>query len=337
MSGAPEAQRPAGAARLRAVACYAAEVVGCAEGAVDRVERFVQANRHAVYRVSFAVDPADVVVRLSLTDEQSERGYAAREAEVLAAVGPPAAPELLDVRITSERFAAPVLCICYVTGDDTPIATAPGHSLEALGAVVAHVHETDLARLPTWPIPDGGVEVCARARLDRALDRHANTPRTLPGSLRHRLDAAVDHAARRARAGIRPDPFDDRSLRLLHADLGPENVVWGASPVLIDWEYSRIGDPADEIAYLFDQNGLDAPQRDAFLRGYRADDGIAARVGWWEPVTLLGSLLWWVDWWLRRTRADAAGTAEPSAEREADYYLDHVARRLGRLEQLIDA
>ncbi len=140
-----------------------------------------------------------------------------------------------------------------------------------------------------------------------------------------------------ARAAVSPDLFDDNSLRLLHADLGPGNVVRGASPVLIDWEYARIGDPADEIAYLFDQNGLDAPQRDVFFHGYRADDGIGARVAWWEPVTLIGSLLWRVDWWLRRAQADAAGRRDPSAEREAIYYLDHGARRLDRLEQLIDA
>lgn len=278
-----------------------------------------------------------MVVRLSPTDDPSERDHAAREAEVLAAVGPPAAPELLDVRITSRRFATPVLCTRYVTGDDTPIAVAPGQCLNALGAVVAGVHGTDLARLPTWPTPDGGVEAYARARLGRAFDRQANTPRTLPTALQHRLDAAAAHAASCARAAISPDLFDDSSLRLLHADLGPGNVVWEASPVLIDWEYARIGDPADEIAYLFDQNGLDAPQRDAFFHGYRADDGIAARVAWWEPVTLIGSLLWWVDWWLRRTQADAAGRRDPSAEREADYYLDHVALRLDRLEQLIDA
>ncbi len=66
-------------------------------------------------------------------------------------------------------------------------------------------------------------------------------------------------------------------------------------------------------------------------------DGIAARADWWEHVTLISSLLWWVDWWLRRTQADAAGRVDPSAEREAGYRLDHVARRLAQLEQLIDA
>lgn len=275
MSEAPDGQRAVGDSRLRTVAGYAAEVACCAEGAVDRIERFVQGNRHAVYRVSFTGGTADVVVRVSLTDEPAERDHAAREADVLAAVGPPVGPELLDVRITSERFAAPVICTRYVAGDDTPIAAAPRSSLAALGAVVARCHDTDLARFPRWPIPEGGVEAYARARLERAMRRCANAHRALPESLQGRLDAAAARAAERARAGISSELFGDRPLRLLHADLGPGNVVWAAVPVLIDWEYARIGDPADEIAYAFDQNGLDGSQRDAFLRGYRPDDGIA--------------------------------------------------------------
>ena len=51
------------------------------------------------------------------------------------------------------------------------------------------------------------------------------------------------------------------TLALLHGDIGPGNVLWGPDPVLIDWEYTRLGDPADEIAYLFDQNALTEPQR----------------------------------------------------------------------------
>lgn len=57
--------------------------------------------------------------------------------------------------------------------------------------------------------------------------------------------------------------------------------------MLIDWEYTRLGDPADEIAYLFDQNGLDPSRREAFWRN-----------------------------------------------REPSYYLDHVTRRLDRLDDL---
>ena len=40
----------------------------------------------------------------------------------------------------------------------------------------------------------------------------------------------------------------------------PADLLWDAEPILIDWEYARLGDPADEIAYTFTQNALSAPR-----------------------------------------------------------------------------
>ncbi|MEO6350050.1 MAG: phosphotransferase [Candidatus Limnocylindrales bacterium] len=165
----------------------------------------------------------------------------------------------------------------------------------------------------------------------------------LPAWLRARLRHAADAIGsgwdtRRDAESFRTD----ETLALLHGDIALGNVLWGPNPVLIDWEYARLGDPSDEIAYLFDQNGLAAPQRDAFWRGYRARISSEARlapvierVNWWEPLTLLGSTLWWVERWVRRADADAAGSIDPAVPREAGYYLDQVVRRLDRLEPLL--
>jgi hypothetical protein len=105
---------------------------------------------------------------------------------------------------------------------------------------------------------------------------------------------------------------------------------------------TRLGDPADEIAYLFDQNALSEPQRQAFWDGYRHTAGtslwlahVVERVDWWEPVTLLGSALWWVERWVRRAEVDILGGVDPAVPRESGYYLDHVVRRLTRLEKFV--
>ena len=111
---------------------------------------------------------------------------------------------------------------------------------------------------------------------------------------------------------------------------------------MIDWEYARLGDPADEIAYTFDQNGLTTAHREAFWRGYQLGvssdhrlSDIIDRVSWWEPLTLLGSTLWWVQRWVRRSDAHVAGTLDPEAPRELDYYFGHIVRRLNRLDRLV--
>jgi thiamine kinase-like enzyme len=119
--------------------------------------------------------------------------------------------------------------------------------------------------------------------------------------------------------------------------------LWTPEPKLIDWEYTRLGDPADEIAYTFDQNSLSDPQRRAFWAGYRRSagtrsnvDDVMSRVNWWLPVTLLGSALWWAERFVRRTELDTHGGSDPALAREPEYYLGHVASRTRRLPALLE-
>jgi thiamine kinase-like enzyme len=135
---------------------------------------------------------------------------------------------------------------------------------------------------------------------------------------------------------------EDR-LVLLHGDIGSGTILWSEQPVLIDWEYARLGDPADEVAYIFGQHGLAAAQREAFWYGYRGAtkhlslEHVVERVRWWEPVTLLGSVLWWLERWSRRADADAAGHLDPSAAKPQNYYLNHALRRLERFDVAVNS
>ncbi len=188
----------------------------------------------------------------------------------------------------------------------------------------------------------GSIESYAEDRLRSILSGLAWVREPLPASIRARLNAAADVVARAFDARRLADSFrTGESLVLLHGDPAGENILWAPDPVLIDWEYARLGDPADEIAYLFDQNGLTAQQREAFWRGYRHGSSVAQlsdvadRASWWEPATLLGSTLWWVERWVRCCDAEAAGGVDPAVSRERDYYFDRLIRRLNRLDSLL--
>ena len=122
----------------------------------------------------------------------------------------------------------------------------------------------------------------------------------------------------------------------------PRAEALESGPCLTDWEYTRLGDPADEIAYTFDQNALTPSQREAFWDGYWHGTGtrpqltrMMERARWWEPVTLLGAALWWAEPWVRRTQPGTEGTADPGVPREPDYYYGHLTSRIDRLETLV--
>lgn len=298
-----------------------------------------------MFKVSYvgsAGDPHDVVVRAALGNDDHERAQGAREAAVLDKVQGVAAPRLHDFRPTSAWFDAPTMCMDFVPGRHRQLAVVGPADVERLGSVVGWVHERPVdelrARLPE-PRPD---TTYRDGRIEQVLGYLPSARDPLPVAVQDRLKQTSLFVQGSLEA-TRDDPaFTDERPVLLHGDVASGNVIWSPTPVLIDWEYARLGDPADEIAYTFSQNGLDPTQRDAFWNGYRHSIGphfpladLVDRVRWWEPVTLLGSALWWIERWSRRADADAAGAVDPSAPRSQRHYLDNALRRMDRLDELL--
>jgi aminoglycoside phosphotransferase (APT) family kinase protein len=340
MTGSPEK------ARLIALRGYVCDATGCASERITTVTRFQDGNRHAVHRVSY-LDAAgitqDVVIRVSLGGDKADCDQAEREAAVLEKVGGVAAPVLYDFRCTSRWFDTPAMCMEFVPGRHRELNSASLREIERLASIVARVHELDTGDLVRPLAATGNVASYAEGRLQSITSTLAWARDPLPAELRTQLTHAADSLATRLHASQHAESFrTGEHLALLHGDIAPGNVLWDREPTLIDWEYTRLGDPADEIAYLFDQNALTEPQRQAFWDGYRRSVStpsrlplVMDRVDWWEPVTLLGSALWWVERWVRRTERDTIGAADPAVHREPDYYFDHVMRRLARLKNLV--
>ena len=331
---------------VAAVRDYASDTVGCPSERITEVTRFENGNRHAVHRVSY-LDAAgvtrDVVVRVSYGDDAAECAHSEREAAVLTKVGGVAAPFLYDFRCTSRWFDTPAMCMKFVPGRQRELNSASLREIERLASIVAWLHEQPVSDLVEPLAATGNVASYAQGRLQSILSTLVWARDPLPAALQARLKHAADLIGTSWGAAQGAKSFrTGETLALLHGDIGPGNVLWGPDPVLIDWEYTRLGDPADEIAYLFDQNALSGPQRQAFWNGYRRRlntqvrlDDVIDRVDWWEPVTLLGSALWWVERWVRRTELDAVGAIDRGPSREPGYYLGHVTRRVARLEQLV--
>lgn len=337
-SGAPQTS-----ARLVASHAAVAEYIASldADGSLGRVvevTRFMRGENHAVYRVR-CVDQCDlerdVVVRISNADSEADRAQAGREAAVLAHLRGAASPRLIDYRTGGPFAGHAVMCLEYVDGSVEPLDTASPDRLADLGAVVRRTHAIpvdDLAPV-LHAAPDLSVYVENRGR--SMLARMPLVQDPMPEEVQRRFrdvaawaKQAIDQLRTAEDAGI---PV------LLHGDVSAGNVLWTPRPVLIDWEYARIGDPADEIGYVFGQNALRPEQREGFWRGYGAElepaslGRVVERAASWEPLTLFGSALYWVDLWSRRMRAEGTGSVDPSAPKDPSYYLEHATRYLDRI------
>lgn len=327
---------------------YVCDVISdCPPSAIACVARFEAGNRHAVYRVSYRTGDKglkDVVVRVSVADSTSERERARLEAAVLDKLAGIGAPRLYDFRTKSLWFDTPVMCLQFVDGAHRDLSAASRAEMERLGGVVAEVHDLPLGNLADVLVGAPTIEayVAERLALNQAYRPRLRLP--LPGGMDGRIEDAFSAIAARAEWARSAASFRSAErLVLLHGDVASGNILWPDGPVLIDWEYARIGDPADEIAYVFGQHGLTPVQRDAFWTGYRdvtrgaQSDHLVARAEWWEPVLLLGSVLWWLERWSHRALADEAGTQDPSVPRSQDYYLGEAAQRLAHFDRALAA
>lgn len=318
--------------------------MGHQPGRDQRVDRFPSGESHAVYRVSWSKassGPAEVVVRVLHSRHPDDTAMAEREAKVLEKVGGKGAPRLYDFQKQSRWFDSPVMCLEYVDGRSTALADETPVALNRLGSVVARIHNLAAQDLVPWVSLPTDLGAYADERAGSILAKMA-AAHAVPNPLRVRLARAAEVVARlKQQVGDLAAFRDPGPAALLHGDLGPGNLLWAAEPVLIDWEYARGGDPADELAYLFDQNGLDPQQRHAVWTGYQAVDSdrsldaLPERVGWWEPVQLLGSALWWVERFVSRATAEASGALDPTVPRNQAHYLSQVVARLDRFDGLV--
>ncbi len=219
-------------------------------------------------------------------EKRGDPAALAREAAALRRLsGRPWAPELVahsPGRLVSTRLAGTPRALDAVGHDDA----------RRLGALLARLHAVagaDRGGLWWWDAP-------ARTLDDYRRGRAADAAAALAGTAAARLPA-------RALGRPLPRGAADAPFRMSHGDLVGANVVWGPDgPGLVDWEFWRMADPAEDLAYLIVVNGLPPATADAVLAGY-GDPEMDARVGAWTTIVAADAAGWYRAEGMRREAA----------------------------------
>lgn len=242
-------------------------------------------------------DAPDVVLK------QGDPASLRREARGARLAGTPLAPRVISMGAGELRSAR-------IAGRPRRLARLDPDRCAALGRVLARVHArrtTLTGGLPGWPARVRDLAAYARGRGRDALARtRSSAERDL-----------VEHATASAEAAASMTERGPLRFALLHGDLVEQNIVWpagGADPVLVDWEFWRMGDPAEDLAYLGALNDLPAEAGGHVFRGYGADWPLMAAVDLWRPLVLADAALW------LRAHGDAAagGRLLRASAREMD-------------------
>lgn len=188
----------------------------------------------------------------------------------------------------------------YVTGAAIALPAVSNEARAALAACLACLHTQSRVNYTIWPDlqPTTGTRAdLFRERLE-AVAHHATFTSGL-GDERH---PRVQELYGRLSSVRLPDDqgWNDTGFSQLHGDLTLGNMIWtGESVTLIDWEYARDGDPAEELAYLFTEQPVSEMMIAAFHEEYVAaggDPGATSRAAWYAPLVALDSALWWGDY-----------------------------------------
>lgn len=217
--------------------------------------------------------------------KRADPAQVAREAGMLAQLGGSGlAPDLVAA-------GEGILITARIDGAPRPAAGWSADQAAAVGRLLAMVHRRSA------PAPDAGVPA-SRGELVADIRRDCR-----PG-LRAITATAI--------AALPPPEPGPGPRVLLHGDPWSANLVWSpAGPVLVDWEYARGGEPAEDLAYLAALDELPDAMLAAVLRGYGAEPALVARVRAWRPLMAA----WCASWLCDRGAGDRGARLVAHAER----------------------
>jgi aminoglycoside phosphotransferase (APT) family kinase protein len=215
--------------------------------------------------------------RGAVVEKTGAPGPLSREAAALRRVaGRGVAPALV-------RAAPGEIATQLIRGRTRDLTRIGDRRAEALGELLRRAHDTGA-------YASGGLA----GRRARSLGAYRR--RRAEDALRAAGGGNVD-LAHRVIAALPPFPpvSDSHPFRLLHGDLVASNVVWGGDgPMLVDWEFWRPGDPAEDLAYLAEVNRLPGRLLARVLAGYDRQD-VAVRIDAWRPLVALDAGLWYAS------------------------------------------
>ena len=297
----------------------------------------------AVCRWSREIFTLKLVVRINVSGTEHEREKSRREAIALSHLGGFHAPELYDFDVSGRWFPDPLMCMEFISGKSVALNRLPHERIKILGSVFSRLHSMDVSLL------DFDHDIRFKHPVDYLTSRwYCDFSRKIPtddlflppATILRRFWRVHDLLISFLLRNLNINWFsDDLKLSLTHADAGSDNIIWKRRdyPCLIDWEYTRLGDPAEEIAYIFTENRLNGFQEEAFWEGYNRNSSLdisilQSRVRIWKSLTSSG--LWWLDRYIRALKIKEGNYYDMAITKRPEYYLDKALDRLKITEQL---
>jgi aminoglycoside phosphotransferase (APT) family kinase protein len=244
------------------------------------IQRIGIGHSRAMYRVT-AADGSRVVVRIEQGGVFGTTG--AEESAVMRGlfdVGYPVAQILIDDP-TGEAIGRPLFVMEYLDGADSPGAderAIDGPTAESFVDALSVLHAIDGATLGFHSVP-GTPNEATPLQVERWRDVYRSAAASPNPLLEEAAAWLVYHSP----------PLE--RLAVVHGDAGPGNFVHrdGRVVALTDWEFSHLGDPAEDWSFCRSMRGSRTMPSDAWLQLFSARAGVHMaedRWRYWEAFNL---------------------------------------------------
>lgn len=210
-----------------------------------------------------------------------------------------------------------LLVLAYAPGNLLELNETSDAQIAALASCLAAIHTQQREHFTIWPKTDDMFGTRAQTFVARlqAVERYASFSTSTSEELARQVRFTYQRLMTAALAG---EGWDEHTFSLLHGDLSHGNIIWdGPRVTLIDWEYTRAGDAAEDLAYLLAEQQVSGTRKRLLLEQYVQHSGDATavtRVPMYTALVALDSALWWADRFLDMGE-------EPMSSSEVRYHL----------------
>jgi aminoglycoside phosphotransferase (APT) family kinase protein len=172
---------------------------------------------------------------------------------------------------TGEHLGSKTIVMDHVTGTPLQLSLGPDTDVASARTIFLEVAAA-LQRTPLDALPASMARPASwDSYLDSAIDIYARAEREIAD-----CSPIIRYVTAWLRAN-RPPPVP---LGVVHGDYQPGNLLVsdGRPPVVIDWEFTRIGDPREDVGYYSESplpNSLYAADPESFLAQYRELTGFS--------------------------------------------------------------
>ena len=171
---------------------------------------------------------------------------------------------------TGEHLGTKAIVMDHVDGTPLQLTLQPGDDFRPATDIYLDVAAT-LQHIPLKAMPP---EIEQPTDWDAAIDAAIGIYGRCEGQL-----VETDPVIRYVTAWLRANKPPPVPLGVVHGDFQPGNILVaeGRAPVVIDWEFTRIGDPREDVGYYSESplpNSLYGADPDYFLARYRDVTGL---------------------------------------------------------------